>query len=257
MSYKLIEAYNKLIKEAESQYVETSVFAEKPIMTSGIITPDSTISIQPMFGIEFKADKEGMEAVLRLLEERLASHPDGKLLSVLTDVYVAIDKFLGGRGIKTIRQSTYINNKGTLTLSDIQGKNIGQCAERATIAHNCLKVLEKTGAIQSYSSKLTNSFLDVDGNRGPHSFVTLISKDPTKDSLLFDIENLLHYKTEPDGQLTEGVGLYAMMPDELEQFKEGKTLKLKSIWEKFGLKISDKDRYYGNEKVKNIQAYGE
>lgn len=37
-------------------------------MTTGIILPESTICIQPVFGIEFELDKEGMSEVIEMFE---------------------------------------------------------------------------------------------------------------------------------------------------------------------------------------------
>lgn len=37
-------------------------------MTTGIISPESTICIQPVFGIEFELDKEGMSEVIEMFE---------------------------------------------------------------------------------------------------------------------------------------------------------------------------------------------
>ena len=59
MSGNLIEIYKQNIVNAEKQNIASSQFSEKPIMVSGLMAPQSTITIQSLFGIDFELDEEG------------------------------------------------------------------------------------------------------------------------------------------------------------------------------------------------------
>ncbi len=153
-------------------------------------------------------------------------------------------------GISSNRQDAYDETVGALTLSDIEGKNIGQCAERAAIVHQCLTVLNQC-LLKSYKPFYTTTRLTVGDNHNgtPHAVVILQNNDNTADSLLFDAENPLIYRQTSQGQEVPGLGLYVLSPEELEQFGNGQTLKLKSIYEKFGMTVDGENRFYGDGTV--------
>ena len=110
-------------------------------MTSGVISPESIICIQPMWGIEFELDRDGMNEVIEMLENRWTAKTESErknLLSVLIDIYSITNEYLGGHGNPEIRQNAYSQATDAgerLNLSEIKGKRIGLCAERAAIGH--------------------------------------------------------------------------------------------------------------------------
>lgn len=67
------------------------------------------------------------------------------------------------------------------------------------------------------------------------------------------MENLLHYKQTEESRPVAGVGLFPISSDELERFISGESLKLQSIYEKFGMTIIDEDRYYGDSSERNFE----
>ena len=137
-----------------------------------------------------------------------------------------------------------------LKLSDIEGKNIGLCAERSAIVHQCLTVLNQC-VLKSYNPFYTATHLTVGDNydRNLHAVVILENRDNTADSLLFDAENLLTYRQTPESTKISGLGLYVLSPEELERFKNGDALPLKSIFEKFGMTVEGEKRFYGDGQI--------
>lgn len=245
------EIYEKNLADAKKQYIESSNFSSKPIMVTGIISPESTICIQPIFDIEFGLDKDGMLIILEMLQSKWNSKTDSErknLLGILTDIYSITEEYLGGHGISSVRQSAYLKSSNNrLNLSEIQGKNIGLCAERSAIGHQIFSILEKSG-LTNFDSFLTNSHLTA-GAREPHSFIVLKHKTDSSKQYIFDIENPLKYKQTRDSEPMLGIALYPMSEDEFEAFREGKSISPQSIYEQFGMTLVDDQRYYGDEEI--------
>ena len=218
-------------------------------MTTGIISPESTICIQPMCGIEFELDKDGMSEIIEMLENRWAVKTESErknLLSVLTDIYSITEEYLGGHGISATRQNAYLQaTDNRLNLSEIKGKNIGLCAERAAIGHQLLSILERAG-LTNFESFLTNSHMITD-TREPHSFIVLKHKKDSSKQYIFDIENPLEYKISESSEPKLGIALYPMTEEEYEAFKEGKSIAPQSIYEQFGMSVVSAKRFYGDE----------
>ena len=247
MNFK--EIYEKSLVDAQKKYIESSNFSSKPIMTTGIISPESTICIQPVFGIEFELDKDGMSKIIEMLENRWDVKTESErnnLLSVLTDIYSITEEYLGGHGISTTRQKAYFQAPDNrLNLSEIKGKNIGLCAERAAIGHQLLTILERAG-LTNFESFFTNSHMTTD-TREPHSFIVLKHKKDLSKQYIFDIENPLEYKTSESSEPKLGIALYHMTEEEYAAFKEGKNIVPQSIYEQFGMSVVSAKRFYGDE----------
>lgn len=243
------EIYGNSLVDAQKIYIESSNFSSKPIMTTGIISPESTICIQPMFGIEFELDKDGMSEIIKMLENKWTAKTESErknLLSVLTDIYSITEEYLGGHGISATRQNAYFQaTDNRLNLSEIKGKNIGLCAERAAIGHQLLSILERAG-LTNFKSFLTNSHMTTD-TREPHSFIVLKHKKDSSKQYIFDIENPLEYKTSESSEPKLGIALYPMTEEEYEAFKEGKSIVPQSIYEQFGMQVVSAKRFYGDE----------
>lgn len=243
------EIYENSLVDAQKIYIESSNFSSKPIMTTGIISPESTICIQPMFGIEFELDKDGMSEIIKMLENKWTAKTESErknLLSVLTDIYSITEEYLGGHGISATRQNAYFQaTDNRLNLSEIKGKNIGLCAERAAIGHQLLSILERAG-LTNFKSFLTNSHMTTD-TREPHSFIVLKHKKDLSKQYIFDIENPLEYKTSESSEPKLGIALYPMTEEEYEAFKEGKSIVPQSIYEQFGMQVVSAKRFYGDE----------
>ena len=243
------EIYEDSLVDAQKIYIESSNFSSKPIMTTGIISPESTICIQPMFGIEFELDKDGMSEIIKMLENKWTAKTESErknLLSVLTDIYSITEEYLGGHGISATRQNAYFQaTDNRLNFSEIKGKNIGLCAERAAIGHQLLSILERAG-LTNFKSFLTNSHMTTD-TREPHSFIVLKHKKDSSKQYIFDIENPLEYKTSESSEPKLGIALYPMTEEEYEAFKEGKSIVPQSIYEQFGMQVVSAKRFYGDE----------
>ena len=168
------------------------------------------------------------------------------LMTLLYYMHNVIENYFGGRGIHNKRQKAYFDApRGLLNLSDIENEQIGVCAERAMVGHQLLMLLSKDGDI-NYDSYIANSFLTVEGEREPHSFIILKHKEEDK-QFLFDIENPVQYQN--DGKIVGGIALYSMTETEYKDFVEGKVVSPQSIYEKFGMTLIGDKRYYGNGEI--------
>ena len=183
------------------------------------------------------------------------SEIDKKLIMrFIQEIYRTTEDYLGGHGNTQIRGKRYLEAEdGCLSLSDIQGEQIGVCAERTAMAQQMMAVLEKEGVLANYTTFITNSYITTD-TREPHSFIILKHNTDSTKQYLFDIENLLKYKPTNEAQEIFGEAFYPMTEQEFKDFQEGKSLCLKSIYEHFGMTVVDKPRFYGYEEVKQNQT---
>lgn len=248
MNFNFKETYDNLISSAKDRYIDSSNFKSEPVMESGIITPGSSICIQPAFGIEFKLDKEGMHKLLEALEKQIKVDDESNknLLVILTKIHNVVDEFLGGRADSVKRKIMYMRNGGELSLSDIQGQFLGQCAERAAIAHQCLLVIKEHGLLPNHSPEYTATKISIDGKSAPHAVVVLRSTNPDKSNYLFDIENPVNF-VQPNGTKNKGVGLYVVSPEQLSKFEKGDFMPLTPVYVQLGCKMDEKERCYGND----------
>lgn len=247
MNFK--DIYEKSLKNAKTTEIDAKDYkSSKPIMVSGIISPDTKFVIQPNLFIKFSLDKKGMDKVIDMFESvwNTKSDTDKKsLFFILSEIYNITEEYLGGRVIPALRQGAYSRAKGHhLTLSQIEGKKIGACTERSAIAHQLLVILEKAGVIH-HESYFTNSRMTTDTS-GPHSFVILISKNDPSKKYLYDIENPIEFIPKNEINSTLGVGLYHMTEEEYQDFVSGKSISPKSIFEGAGMKVINEKRYFGN-----------
>ena len=247
MDFKKV--YEESLIDAETTYIKSSNFSSKPIMKSGIISPESTICIQPVFDIEFGLDKDGMNTIIEMLENKWNAKTEKErknLMSVLTDIYAITEDYLGGHGNQEKRQKAYFqSDNNRLTLSEIKGKNIGLCAERAAIGHQMLSILEKAG-LTNFESFFTNSHVTIDTSE-PHSFIVLKNKNDSSKTFIFDIENPIEYKKSEESKSNLGIALYSMTEEEYQAFKDGKNISPQSIYEQFGMLLVSDKRFYGDE----------
>lgn len=249
------EIYEKSLMDAQATHIKSSNFSSKPIMTTGIISPESTICIQPMFDIKFRLDKDGMNNVIEMFENKWNMKTESErknLLSVLTDVYSITEEYIGGHGNSATRQEAYFQaTDNRLDLSQIKGKNIGLCAERVAIGHQLLSILERAG-ITNFESFFTNSHITIN-TREPHSFIVLKHKKDASKQYIFDIENPLEYKESEDSEPKLGIALYPMTEEEYQAFKTGKSISPQSIYEQFGMQVVGAKRFYGDEEYSRKQ----
>lgn len=238
----LLTAYKELI--SKSKRVVVGHLGTKPETCSEIITPDSECIVkEDFFGekVIFHADETGMEEVLRDIQ---IAEEDKDLLRILMELHNKVNDFFGGKNTDNMeRIQEYVGGGFKRTLSQIKGKRIGQCAEKAAVTHNVLKVIIHTGHIKSYDSRFVSSKL----NNSPHAFV-LLENIAQKDgkSFIFDVENPADISA--DGTTISVIGLYPITRDQLDEFYEGKSIKLKCIYDGInGYKEEGIDRFYGNQ----------
>lgn len=144
---KFNEIYENSLVDAQKKYIESSNFSTKPLMTTGIISPESTICIQPVFGIKFELDKEGMSEVIEMFENIWNSRTEKEkknLLSILSDVFSVTEEYLGGQGNLEKRENAYIKAKDNrLSLSEIKGKKLVYVQNEQPLVTNYLQFLKK------------------------------------------------------------------------------------------------------------------
>ena len=54
----LKEIYEKELVDAKTQNIDMGVFSSTPIMTTGILSPESAVEVQMFFGFAFSLDKK-------------------------------------------------------------------------------------------------------------------------------------------------------------------------------------------------------
>lgn len=251
----LVELYDRCLEDAKTQNIESSNFNTKPTFTEGILSLDSRVCVQPMFGFEFAIDKKGMHEVIKSFQDLYLKESESNkenLLAILTDIYSVLENYLGGHGIQSKRSEAYFTSKERcLNLSDIKGKQIGLCAERGIVGHQLLALMEKAGIMKNFQSLATGSHLKTDKS-SPHFFITLKHKKDKSRIYLFDIENPVKFQTSKDAKPITGIALYSLSEDEFKDLQNGKLISPKTVYEQFGYKLADSEpkRYYGDAKEK-------
>ena len=244
------ETYEEAIMNSEKRTIIANNISEKPMLTSGIITPDSSVEVN-MIGHNFSLDKEGMLKIIDSFEKRWGNEPNkDNLMFVLYHVYTVINEFFGGQGDEKNRKQAYWNaDLEGLTLSQMEGKRIAQCVERAALGHQLLTLLNKAG-VTKYESKLVNSRMaSGEGQKmGAHSFIVMTNPTDKSKFLFFDIENPRAYYQNKERNL--GIGLYALTEGEYKAFLDGKIVSPKTIYEANGMKVDgDKYRYGSGDEI--------
>ena len=64
------EIYDKSIENIPSNRIPAGFFEERPIMVTGMISPETEIEIQPLWGYTFNLDKDGMHELIEILESK-------------------------------------------------------------------------------------------------------------------------------------------------------------------------------------------
>lgn len=232
-------------------YVISSHFADKPMPVSGILPPQSTICVQPVFDLEFVVDQQGMDTFVDMFQavwDEKSEKAKNNLVGILTDIYNTTEEYLGGRGIAFARKDAYLSAKdGKLKLSEIQGKRIGICAERATLAHQMLTILGEAG-LTNYESILVNTHLTTD-KKEPHALVVLKNKKDQSKIFLFDIENPLQYQKGDNPRLATGVALYPLTEQQYKDFMDGKVICPQSIYEQAGMPVYGEQKFFGDGEI--------
>jgi len=250
MNFK--EIYEKSLVNAPNRDIATGANLPQPIMTTGIISPESTILINPGFYTTFGLDKDGMNEVLEMLESRWANKTEeakNDLMNILWEVYAITELYLGGKGFEEKRKMAYWDAKDDhLNLSEVKGKRIGLCAERAAIGHQLLSILQQAGLMR-LTSFYTSSFLTTE-RKESHAFIILEYKGDEPVQYIFDIENPLTCKQREDTPPVWGVPLYPMTAEEYEAFKQGKSIAPQSIYEKNGWSVVGDKRFFGQEDIR-------
>lgn len=241
------EIYEEGLINSKKQIVETSNLSSKPILITGIISPESKICINPSNEVTFELDKKGMEKIIGMFQDRwnvLSDEERKNLMHVLREIFLLTQEYLGGIGNPAVRLHAYEHAKNLcLSLSEIEGKQIGLCAERAAIGHQLLSILEQTG-ILNFESYLTNSYITTKEMR-PHAFIVLKHHKDESKQFIFDIENPIEYHL--NGKTVQGIALYSMTKEEYKDFINGKNISPKNVLEQIGISALGEKRAYGNE----------
>lgn len=249
--------YLEEVKNSKTCHIESSHFCDKPQMYSGLISPQSTINIQPIFDVNFKIDEAGMCEILDIFQKKYETYSESdkkNMINVFREVYEATEEYFGGHGDESKRINMYLSNE-ILKLSDIKGERVGLCAERASVAHEIFAILQKAGILK-YTSYFTGTHLSSVDNASevaPHAVVVLQSEEDSNKVFLYDIENPILYKF-PDGKEGRYIALYRMNEKQFEDFKNGKVMDLKSLLEEYdGYQLAEAKRQYGDQKREIVQ----
>lgn len=245
-----VELYKEMTENMECAIIDPTACTlqgEKVPMDKNLIGPKSSYVVGSLFGMSFVPDSKCMCEVLQTIENRYKN--ESKLprnvydfLCMINDI--VFDYFGGSIPNKYDRMERYYSNgnNGSINLSDIKGQNIGACAEMATVAHNCLVVLQEAGIITRYTSELVTCNLkyEHEENECGHAFVLLKNNDETANSYILDIVNPIQDTITGNFYY----GIFSLSPEELIKFKSGEPITPISIYEKSGLQIHSRTPIY-------------
>ena len=245
-----VELYKEMTENMECTIIDPTARlsqGEKVPMDERLIGPKSIYVVSSLFGMYFVPDSKCMCEVLQTIEDRYKndSKPPRNVYDFLCMINdIVFDYFGGSIPNKHDRMEGYysIGHDSSIKLSDIKGKGLGACAEMATVAHNCLVVLQEAGTMTKYTSELVacNIKYEQDENENGHAFVLLKNNDETANSYILDIVNPIQ-DTET-GNFYYGV--FVLSPEELAKFKAGEQIAPITIYEKSGIQINSRTPIY-------------
>lgn len=245
----LKDVYNDLLKKAVDCDISSGM--NEQILFSDIISPNSKVYLDAGFrmGLKLSLDKKSIEEILDKFEEKWseADPKYKKSLQFLThSVSSVVNEFLGQSGTSANRTNTYLKSGDeSISLSDIKGKNIGLCVERAAIAHQVFTVLSESG-ISNYKSIYTTSELEVDdgtNNYGPHAFIILENKTKESERYIYDIQNPIVVKKDDEQYRVDGI--FDLSEDEYESYINKDMISPKCTYENYGYELVSQNRKYG------------
>lgn len=236
MNFK--EIYENRLKDAQEMVIKEGVY--QPKMISGLISPESKIFFG--WGAEFTLDKDGVRKIIGMFTERwnmMTDDAKNNFVSIMSEISYIVNKFFGGTGAtENERIDAYDQADLELCLSEIEGKNIALCAERAAVGHQLVTILQEV-CFQNYVSYYTLGSIITETVDAPHAFILLKNKvDPSK-QYIFDIQNPL---------MINGYNypaLYRLTVEEYKDFEEGKIISPQSVYEELGATILGEKRSFG------------
>lgn len=240
----LVEVYKELIEKdspREINHTARRLAGERVPTETELVGAETRFNVNDLWGEDFIPDKEGMCEILQMIKNEFGTNSKARinLIQLLTFLRNTVVEYFGGtpQDLRE-RDDAYITSGGTLRLSDMKGKGLGACAEWATVAHNCLVVMQKAGFMKTYTSQLVSGITKGENGQGKHTFIILANNDKEKDSIIFDIAQDLYDAKK--NQLVTGV--FASTPEELEKFKMGGTITPENIFKKFGIPLDSRSK---------------
>ncbi len=240
----LKEIYESCLKEANQKNVLYDVMNIKPTVKEGIISSNSKVSLNDAFNANLIIDKESIFKIIDIFEEIRKTESDNfknELSVICIDIYKAIQSFLGSTSDMKNRMNEYL--KGDVLLSSMEGKNVGACVEKASIAHQLFTILENAG-ILNYKSYFVESSIIIDSKDYPHAFVILENNTNNNKRILFDITNPI--KLKKNDKVINSMGLYALLPDEFNSFMNGGKISPDNLYYSDGYRIVGDNFSYGS-----------
>ena len=240
---KLVRVYKKLIRTSKKRIIDWDPKDIKPKIYSGIFSIKTELIIHPDYNNGFRMDKKSVIKIIKQFENSLQDEflfPNIERL--IEKCRLVVNDFLGHDCDIEKRARFYLSfKKKILNLSEFEGKNIGACAERAAIAHQCLNVFKASCPDMKYS--IHYAITRSNGMR--HAVILFIPLlEELSNVLLWDITNDV-FCINNFGMLTRTVALYELDEQEYSDFLKGKVLCPKHIYEKKGRKVIEKLSYGG------------
>lgn len=193
----LNKIYDKLssfdvVNTGNSVTVRTGFFNEKDLIKV----------FSGYFELYFKIDKAGLLEILNSILPKISQLPSKDSFSHMIDIFMLlqseINSYFGDRELEN-RESYYMKNGENTeneyvricSLSQIKGKGIAKCVEKASVANNILLILNILG-IFNYRVNYLNALTSLNGSTlEGHAFLEFdrLTKNGTVIHVIYDVTN--------------------------------------------------------------------
>lgn len=139
------EIYDKALLDADREYSTEGNIFERPSVTTSLISPNCPVVINSIMSMGLIMDKDGMIDLIDKFQEKWDLKDRG--IDFFAENIILIQWFVNdyscGNVSNGARENSYRCADEYLKLSDIAGKNISACAEKAAVGHQLFTILER------------------------------------------------------------------------------------------------------------------
>lgn len=189
------ELYNELSSKSLKQ------IGESVKITNGLFKEEDKIKVfEGLNELYFCIDKEGMKELLQNVVNKVKeiekTNGFERMIDTFNIIQSEIGKYFGNTPQMTRMQYYMLHGKDIgedsklCSLSEIKGKGIAECAEKASVANNLLLSLNKLGLFP-YEVSYMNSLVEMPNEKGGHAFLSFpkINQLGEKSFIMYDVTN--------------------------------------------------------------------
>lgn len=220
--------YNELRNKGVQSFGKTVKFR------NGLFSEDDLVSLGGVDAL-FQIDKEGLYEITNTILQKQSSISKDNDFSYMKDLFLLVQDELNkyfGTGSEANRERFYVLNGREIddericSLSQLKGKGVAKCAEKASVANNILLILNQMGLF-NYEVHYLNSLASFNSSFPEgHAFLEFsrVNSKGEKVHIIYDVTNpeIIRSNNNGDNNYYNYPALYLLMEEEFIDFMNGK-----------------------------------